>query len=209
MLQMDIRNYDKLFELVMRLSAITFLQGALTDELAEKIAALAMLYGTPETVLPQLDELVVGEQAENALAELKALCSLLNDMGHGSHLRLDFSIVNDMSYYNGVIFRGYLPGLASGVLAGGRYDNLLRRMGKQGQAIGFAVYLDQLERLTAGGPEYDVDILLLYRDGDNYAAVAARANSLRAQGYSVRMERSIPKGLRYAGLQQYGEGGAI
>lgn len=32
MLQMDIRNYDKLFELVMRLSAITFLQGALTDE---------------------------------------------------------------------------------------------------------------------------------------------------------------------------------
>jgi uncharacterized protein YbcI len=32
MLQMDIRNYDRLFELVMRLSAITFLQGALTDE---------------------------------------------------------------------------------------------------------------------------------------------------------------------------------
>ena len=32
MLMLDIRNYDKLFELVMRLSAITFLQGALTDE---------------------------------------------------------------------------------------------------------------------------------------------------------------------------------
>ena len=32
MLMLDIRNYDKLFELVMRLSAITFLQGVLSDE---------------------------------------------------------------------------------------------------------------------------------------------------------------------------------
>lgn len=183
-------------------------QAGLSQDLADKISKLAMLYGTPEQVLPQLEELIAGKQAEDALTELKALCSLLNDMGHSSHLRLDFSIVNDMSYYNGVIFRGYLPGLASGVLAGGRYDNLLRRMGKQGQAIGFAVYLDQLDRLPGNSAAYDVDILLLYRDSDNYAAVTARANALRAQGYSVRIERSIPQGLRYAGLQQFGEGGA-
>mgnify|MGYP002508029908 CR=1 FL=1 len=44
-------------------------------------------------------------------------------------LRLDFSIVNNMDYYNGLIFRGYLPGLPSGVLSGGRYDNLLHSRG--------------------------------------------------------------------------------
>ena len=111
-----------------------------------------------------------------------------------------------MSYYNGVIFRGYLPGLPSGVLAGGRYDNLLRRMGKQGGAIGFAVYLDQLERLEKAG-EFDVDTLLLYRAGDDPAAVARLADSLAEQGKTVRVERNIPQGLRYRETVRFGEGG--
>ena len=51
---------------------------------------------------------------------LKPLTRVMEGLGLAEHLRLDFSIVNDMSYYNGLIFRGYLPGLASGVLAGGR-----------------------------------------------------------------------------------------
>ena len=112
-----------------------------------------------------------------------------------------------MRYYNGVIFRGYLPGLASGVLAGGRYDNLLRRMGKAGGAVGFAVYLDQLDRLEDGGG-YDADVLLLYRPGDDPAAVAAFAERLRRDGRSVRMERSEPAGLRWREQVRFGEGGA-
>ena len=32
------------------------------------------------------------------------------------------------------------------VLAGGRYDRLMRKMGSEAGAIGFAVYLDALER---------------------------------------------------------------
>ena len=123
-------------------------------------------------------------------------------------VRLDFSIVNDMRYYNGVIFRGYLPGLASGVLAGGRYDNLLRRMGKTGGAIGFAVYLDQLERLE-GDSMYDVDVLLLYDPQDDPAAVAERAQALTAAGHSVRVERAAPQRLRYRELVRFSEGGQM
>ena len=122
------------------------------------------------------------------------------------NLRLDFSIVNDMRYYNGIIFRGYLPELASGVLAGGRYDNLLRRMGKTGQAIGFAVYLDQLERLDSDS-EYDVDTLLLYGPETDPAAAAARAAYLAAEGKTVRMERTIPRELRWRELVRFEEGG--
>ena len=123
-------------------------------------------------------------------------------------VRLDFSIVNDMRYYNGVIFRGYLPGLASGVLAGGRYDNLLRRMGKTGGAIGFAVYLDQLERLDQGN-DYDVDVLLLYDSQDDPASVAERARALAAAGRSVRVERAAPQRLRYRELVRFSEGGQM
>ena len=118
----------------------------------------------------------------------------------GANLRLDFSIVNDMNYYSGIIFRGYLPGLASGVLAGGRYDNLLKKMGREGGAIGFAVYLDQFQRLLAPQRGYDADVLLLY-DGQPPASVAAAANAILASGKTVRVEREIPDGFRYRELR--------
>ncbi|MDE7220840.1 MAG: ATP phosphoribosyltransferase regulatory subunit, partial [Oscillospiraceae bacterium] len=97
-------------------------QAGVERELAERLCRLAQLYGPPARVLPQLEELTVGKQAGAALDELKGLCRILESMGLLDGLRLDFSIANDMRYYNGVIFRGYLPGLASGMLAGGRYD---------------------------------------------------------------------------------------
>lgn len=168
----------------------------LPADLAERAETLARLYGPPEQVLPQLAPLSRGPHMDAALAELQALCSLMEAMGLAENLRLDFSIVNDMNYYNGVIFRGYLPGLASGVLAGGQYDKLLQRMGKTGGAIGFAVYLDQLERLESGEPEWDVDTLLLYGPEDDLAAVVQRAEALMAEGGSVRTERTVPPGLR-------------
>ena len=181
-------------------------QAGLAHKLAEKICRLSQIYGPAAEVLPQLEELASGQEAQSALAELKGLCRILEHLGLLDRVRLDFSIVNDMRYYNGVIFRGYLPGLASGVLAGGQYDNLLRRMGKTGQAIGFAVYLDQLERLESDS-EYDVDILLLYGSRDDPAAVAERARSLMAKGRSVRMERAVPQRMRYRELVHFSEGG--
>ena len=103
-------------------------QAGIGHNLAEALCRLALLYGTPDQVLPQLKDLPQGPGVRAALEELESLCALLRDRGLADRLRLDFSIVNDMNYYTGVIFRGYLPGLPSGVLAGGRYDNLLRRM---------------------------------------------------------------------------------
>ena len=181
-------------------------QAGIGHDLAEALCRLALLYGAPDEVLPQLKGLPRRPGVQAALEELESLCELLRDRGLADRLRLDFSIVNDMNYYTGVIFRGYLPGLPSGVLAGGRYDNLLRRMGKQGGAIGFAVYLDQLERL-AGGSEFDVDTLLLYGASDAPAAVTRLAEELMGQGKTVRAERNAPQGLRYRELVQFGEGG--
>ena len=33
------------------------------------------------------------------------------------------------------------------VLSGGQYDRLMEKMGKKSNAVGFAVYLDELERI--------------------------------------------------------------
>ena len=194
--QLDRKNVPAIRELCAQAGA--------AHSLAEKLCRLAGLYGPPDQVLPQLEDLGAG--AEPALEELGSLCALLEEQGLAENLRLDFSIANSMGYYNGIVFRGYLPGLAGGVLAGGRYDNLLRRMGKSGGAVGFAVYLDQLERLEAErGP--DVDVLRLYGPGDPPAAVARRARELAAQGRTVRTGRQAPQGLRFGELLRFREGG--
>lgn len=181
-------------------------QAGMERDLAARLGRLARLYGPAGEALPQLAELARNEKARAALDELVGLCHILEGLGLLDNLRLDFSIANDMRYYNGVIFRGYLPGLASGVLAGGRYDNLLRRMGRTGGAIGFAVYLDQLDRLEKA-EEYDVDILLLYAPGSDPANLSARAEQLRENGQSVRIERSVPPGLRCREIVYFEEGG--
>ena len=53
-----------------------------------------------------------------------------------------------MKYYNGIAFRGFISGLPAAVLLGGQYDNLMTKMGKDSRGVGFAVYLDGLDRLT-------------------------------------------------------------
>ena len=174
--------------------------------LSEKLCKLAGLYGGAE-LFPRLEELAEDGASRAALAELRTLWGMMESLGLAENLRLDFSIVNDMSYYNGLIFRGYLPGLASGVLAGGRYDNLLRKMGRQGGAVGFAVYLDQLERLEETESGYDGDVLLLYRPEDDPAAVAAKARALGRDGRVVRTDRREPPGLRFRETVRFEEGG--
>ena len=65
-------------------------------------------------------------------------------------LRADYSVINisSLNYYNGLIFKGFIEGIPESILSGGQYDNLLHMMGhdKGSKAIGFAVYLDLIER---------------------------------------------------------------
>ena len=50
-------------------------------------------------------------------------------------------MVNDIDYYNGIIFRGYIRNLPGCVLAGGQYDKAMGLFGKDAGAVGFAIYL--------------------------------------------------------------------
>ena len=167
-------------------------EGLLPEKAAQTLSRLALLYDRPAPALAALEPLAENQRMTTALRELKELCALMEQRGLAEHLRLDFSIANDMNYYSGVIFRGFVPGLAAGVLAGGRYDHLLHRMGRQDGAIGFAVYLDQLERF--GAPAQDeVDVLVFYDDSVSAARVAAETDALVAAGQTVRAERQKPE----------------
>ena len=70
----------------------------------------------------------------------------------GGVIRLDMTLAGEMEYYNGLVFQGYLKALPRPLLKGGRYDLLMQKFTPGAGAIGFAVYLDELDRLSAPTP---------------------------------------------------------
>ena len=110
------------------------------------IIRLALICGTPDEVFADIEAAgAVTEETE----QLKALCGELKDRGLAKGLRIDLSAGCTTKYYSGIVFKGYVSGVPKEVLSGGRYDELAARMGKDCGAIGFAVYLDALDRSEA------------------------------------------------------------
>lgn len=161
-------------------------ENGLTGKGADSLIALASLGGTFPAALEKAKALCICPEMQAACAELAEVYTALQTLGVTA-LRLDFSIVNDVDYYNGIIFQGFVPGVPRAVLAGGRYDKLLRRFGKGQAALGFALYLGELSRSLVEKPQFNVDIVLLYKETQPAAMVAAAVQQL-AQSGTVRAE---------------------
>jgi len=110
------------------------------------ITTLTTLNGTFEQVAKELRAMSINDATDSALSELEELDNTLKRLDTEVRLNLDFSMVNALGYYSGIIFQGYIDGIPKKVLSGGRYDKLLRKFKKQSGAIGFAVYLDLLQQ---------------------------------------------------------------
>ncbi len=97
--------------------------------------------GSVADVLPKLDALLSGIEAYTDFR------SIISAFAGNKNVHVDFSAVDDINYYNGIVFKGFVKSIPSAVLSGGRYDTLMRKMGRNSGAIGFAVYTDALERI--------------------------------------------------------------
>ncbi len=161
----------------------------------EKLQLLTETYGPAKEVLPKLASAFTDEGAQQALSELATVTAYL-EQASKVRVWVDFSLVSNMNYYNGLVFRGFVNGVPTGVLSGGQYDNLMKRMHKNAGAIGFAVYLDLLERMESE-TEYDVDVLLTYTESTPIENVLARAAELTAQGKRVSVQKQVPEKLTY------------
>ena len=172
----------------------------LHDDFRDGLTSLATLYKPYGEALSDLRRLSINEETEDAFLELEAVLDVIDRFGYAQDINIDFSIVNDLSYYNGIIFQGCIDGIPVNVLAGGRYDKMLTKFGKKSGAIGFAVYLDLLESTapSRGVPEFDV--LLLYGDNTDASALANEVAALTAEGRSVRVQREKPENMKYKRL---------
>ncbi len=166
---------------------------------------LVSLYGAPSDVLPALTE-ILGEETE-ALLRLKKITMALSEAGLGGKINIDFSVINDMNYYNGFVFKGFINGIATGILSGGQYDKLMKKMGKKSEAIGFAIYLDSLYALSEGETAFDVDTVILYDDNCDMKALSDTVKLFTADGKSAMALKEVPADLRYNKLLKMNERG--
>ena len=113
---------------------------------AEALKALLTLPAEPAEAMDLLLKLPLPGAARAAAERFLRL--LLELAGAGLRAEPDFTISGDASYYNGIVFKGFLKAVPDSVLSGGQYGGLMRSMGLAGEAAGFAVYLD---RLNDGG----------------------------------------------------------
>ncbi|MBQ6583409.1 MAG: ATP phosphoribosyltransferase regulatory subunit, partial [Mogibacterium sp.] len=176
------------------------------EEMIERVSALIQTYGPIDRVLRKIDRFAVGNTMQRAVDELLVIGRVLSEAGLDERVRFDFSVVNNMGYYNGVIFQGFVSGLATSVLAGGRYDNLMIKMGKKCGAIGFAVNLDLLSELDRTERELDVDIVLLDRPGESLEQLNEAVRYLTEQGLSVSVQKNVPENLTYGRLIEFFDG---
>lgn len=118
------------------------------EPFASRLLRLSTLYGDIKDVASELEFFALDANTAGKVEDFKALLSSLDAAGLSSRVVVDFSVVNNMNYYSGISFKGFVNGIPTGVLGGGRYDKLMRKMNKRSSAIGFAVYLDELSRLS-------------------------------------------------------------
>ncbi|MDD6043887.1 MAG: ATP phosphoribosyltransferase regulatory subunit [Eubacteriaceae bacterium] len=165
---------------------------------AQRLCSFVSLYGRIEEILPQLSLLCTSEEAVEGLEEIKTLYQIIKDTPYKDNFVVDFSIVNDMDYYNNIVFQGFIKGISENILAGGQYDKLLEKMNKESRGIGFGITLNHLEMLGENkGPKGSLDYLILYDNEEDIVKVAAESRRLISEGCSVSVQKTIPKKLRY------------
>ncbi|MBE5747010.1 MAG: hypothetical protein E7352_02405 [Clostridiales bacterium] len=150
----------------------------------EILRTLFTAYGDMDEVLAKLAPICKGK-AKAAFKKLQALCKLLSACKYAENIRIDFSVVNDMNYYSDVVFKGFIDGVAEGVLSGGRYDKMMARLGKNTGAIGFATYLDLLDGFNEEKSATDVDVVVLYDEKTSVSTLVKTVGKLVKKGVTV------------------------
>ena len=117
----------------------------LSEKQLKILSSLIHASGSAQQVLPELISALDGLCDISSLQRLAQIIVSIEDGQIRDMLRVDFSVISDLNYYNGIVFKGFVEGVPSAVLSGGQYDKLMKKMKHSSRAVGFAVYLDMLD----------------------------------------------------------------
>lgn len=116
---------------------------------AGALRAMPQLFGGME-VLDQVEALTGNVRVLGAVSYLRRLYRALDETGYGDRIMIDLGLVHEMDYYTGVMFRGYIGGAGAAILAGGRYNALCAKFGKDMPAGGFGIDVESVAESLQG-----------------------------------------------------------
>jgi len=143
-----------------------------------------------EEVLERAAELAPNGGARRAVENLSRVYNLLSAQGLAEHMVIDLGEVRGMSYYTGIAFEGFSPGLGFPICSGGRYDELIGLYGRPLPAVGFALEAERVLLALEGQKGLEVNLAphLLVAAG---AASAGRKTIRCLRLHGLRVETGV------------------
>lgn len=132
------KNYVGVSQMAVDLDASVEVKNILID--------LPMLIGGID-LLERLESVVRNKRSRASLEYMHKIYDALSE--NSKYISFDFSVMGQMDYYTGLVFRGYARGTGFSIVDGGRYDNLVSNFGADQPAVGFSVNINNLMAATA------------------------------------------------------------
>jgi len=149
------------------------------------LTELPRLFGGQE-VLSRALSVAPNETSRQTIEYLQTLYGTLCDMGLEANIMLDLGLVQQIEYYTGVVFCGYMHGSGEPVLSGGRYDSLFAGFGADMPATGFAVNADAIARAMGPGVSSERPDVLIFTE-NNLKRAFGHMESLIKNGVTCEM----------------------
>ncbi len=116
----------------------------LTKAVKECLKNLLSMQGDIFKIAEKARGLFLNEKMQKAIDELLFLKKFIDNEDYSKYVYFDLSLITELSYYDGIIFKGYFPNSFKDIISGGRYDSFTIDFGKKIPAIGFSIYLNEL-----------------------------------------------------------------
>lgn len=150
------------------------------------VEQIPTFYGKPHDVLQRAKQILTAPDMQQTIAYIEEVYRILVLYGLEDYLVIDFGLINDMDYYSGVLFQGYVERVGKPVLMGGRYDDLGKAFGAELPAIGFACDIESIVNALYANhaPQSLVDVTIFY-EPDELAQAIEMATALRNRQIKV------------------------
>ena len=180
----------------------------ISEQAKQALKELPLLNGG-KAMLARAREMALNATSRRALDNLTEIYELLADYGIAEYVQFDLGIIRDFSYYTGMVFEAYTPGLGFPLCGGGRYDHLLADFGTACPATGFALGIERvllaLIRQDLKRPQAAKDVYVGYAPGKISEAIR-KAGAMRAEGKVVELAAAAgtePEAQEMADKQGY------
>lgn len=160
----------------------------LPNKAKQALKSIPLLQGK-EDILEFATNLALNEQSRKALDNLHDIYELLKLYGVADNVNFDLGVNRDFSYYTGMVFEVYAPGIGYPICGGGRYDNMLSDFGTDCPATGFALGIERLMLALAKqnqvqSVQQKKDVYIAFAAGKQAEAID-EATKLRSEGKIV------------------------